>query len=143
MRRNRTMASLVTALAIAGACDSSGNPVAGGRAFLTVPGTANVAVIPYADRDATAAVPLDRGGVPLDAGGRATVYLTQPADVRVEDQHGATVATYKAPFDTAAGVEVLNPGFTGTNPTTGQLAPGQRPTLDTELSNLCTSVAGT
>jgi len=137
------MAALVTSLAIAGACDSTGAPVAGGRAFLTVPGTANQAVPAYANHDATATVTLDNGGVPLDAGGRAAVFLNQPADIRVEDANGTTVATYKESGGTAPRVEVLNSGFTGVDPVSGQRVAGGRTYLDTVLSSIANSTGGT
>ncbi|HEY4188329.1 MAG TPA: glycosyl hydrolase family 28-related protein [Polyangia bacterium] len=136
------MASLVSSLAIAGAVTTDGKPVSGGTAAFVVPGTASVPVVPWANRDATAAVQLVNGGVPLDAGGRAIVYLNQPADILVQDSSGVTVATYKETGTNAGLVEVINPGYTGTNPTTGQQAPGQRVYLDKILSNLAASLGG-
>lgn len=136
------MASLVAVLAVAGARDSAGNVVAGGLAYFTVPGTANQSVVAYEDADATAAVTLTNGGVALDGGGRALVYLKSPADMRIEDAQGETVATYPWSSMNAALVEVINAGFSGVTPVTGQIAAGQRTTLDTVLSSLFASLGG-
>ena len=136
------MASLVAVLAVAGARDSAGNVVAGGLAYFTVPGTANQSVVAYGDADATAALTLTNGGVALDGGGRALVYLKSPADMRIEDAQGETVATYPWSSTNAALVEVINAGFSGVTPVTGQIAAGQRTTLDTVLSSLFASLGG-
>lgn len=137
------LASLVVALALSGCRDSNGAPLSGGRAFFTRPGSANVAVVPYLDRDATASHVLDQGGVVLDAGGRAQVYLAEPATVRVEDSTGAQVDQFEDPQMTAALIEVRNAGFTGVDPVSGALVAGGRTRLDAILTNLFASMGGT
>ncbi len=136
------MAALVAALAFSGCRNSNGTPVSGGLVYFTRPGS-TASVVPYQDRDATSSHILSGGGVRLDAGGRVKVYLTEPADVRVEDAAGVTVDTFLDPGDTADLMEVRNAGFTGTDPVTNAIVAGGRTRLGTILSNLAASVGGT
>jgi len=136
------MASLIHALAFSGARDSLGAVVAGGRVYLTVPGSVNTAVTAYTSADKSSAVPLDSGGCLLDSGGRAKLYVEDPCSVRIDDQSGVTVGTFTYGGLTNDGlVEVTTPGWTGIN-SSGSSVSGARTYLDTVLTNLYSSLGG-
>ncbi len=137
------MATIIETLALSGSRKADGTVNAGGRVFLTVPGSASVAVTAWADRDKSAAITLNGGGVLLDAAGKAAIFIEEPASVRVEDATGATVAAFNAEVATNAGlVEVVNTGFTGIDPVSGQYVAGGRTNLDAALSAIYASMGG-
>lgn len=136
------MASIITSLALAGSRKADGTVNAGGRVFLTAPGSATVAVTAWTNRDETASHVLDGGGVLLDAAGKAAIFISEPCDIRIEDSTGATVSQDTEPSVNAGVVEVVNAGFTGIDPVSGALAAGGRTYLDTVLSSLAASLGG-
>lgn len=138
------MATPIHPLIISGSRKSDGTVNAGGRVFLTQVGSANVAVTGYADPDKLSALTLNSGGYLLDNAGKAAIYVDQPCTVRVEDAAGVAVDSYSFNPSTNAGlVEVVNTGFTGVDPITGQSTAGARTYLNAVLSNLATSLGGT
>jgi len=137
------MATCIETLALVGSRKADGSVNAGGRVFLTVPGSASVAVTAWQDRDKSAAITLSNGGVLLDAAGKRAIFIDEPASVRVEDSTGAAVATFTAEVATNAGlVEVRNVAFTGIDPVSGQYVAGGRTYLDAILSALYASFGG-
>lgn len=138
------MATIIEALALSGSRKGDGTVNAGGRVFLTRPGSASVLVTGYLDRDASAATTLDGGGYLLDGAGKIALFIEDPCDVRIEDADGVTVDSFGAEPSTSAGlVEVVNAGFTGVDPVSGALVAGGRSYLDAVLSSLKTSLGGT
>ena len=141
------MANLITALAIAGCRKSDGTPAASGFVFLYSPGTTTL-VSGYTSDALTQTWPTTGGGIQLDAGGRANIWVAGRVDVVVTDASGTVVSSMLG-FNgtTANAVEVQNAGFTGaiTDPATGNVTQGAGglTDLDTVLSSLTSSVGGT
>lgn len=137
------MASIIETIALGGVRKSDGTVNAGGRVFLTRPGSANISVTAYADRDKSAAATVDGGGYLLDGAGRAALFIDEPCNVRVEDSDGVSVGSFTIEPSTSAGiVEVINPGFTGIDPVSGQYVSGGRTYLDDVLSSIYSSLGG-
>lgn len=145
---NRTilMAHLLTALAVAGACDNTGTPVASGRAWFLVPGSTSTQKTVYSDADGLS--PLSQP-VSLDAGGRATVYTNGAVQMLIEKASGTTftpVQTWdRANTCESPEVEVENAGWTGTvldGNQVGSQASGGRTDLKTVLTSLYSSLGG-
>ncbi len=137
------MATCILPLAICGARKSDGTVAAGGVVFLTRPGTANTRVTGYRDKDKSAAHTLVDGGYLLDSAGKIAVFVDEPCSVRIEDQNGAQVDSFTyEPTVNAGLVEVINGGYTGIDPDTGQYAAGQRTYLNRILSSLASSLGG-
>jgi len=137
------MASIIHSLAVSGSRLSDGTVNAGGRVFLTQPGSANVKVAGYADKDKTAALALNGGGYLLDAAGKAAIFIDQPCVVRIEDQSGVTVDSFSTESTTSAGlVEVVSPYFTGVDADTGQYSAGERTYLARVLASIGASHGG-
>ena len=128
-------------LLLAGSRKADGSPNAGGRCFLYRPGT-SVAVTGYQDKDGSAIITLDSGGILLDAAGKRKVYIDQTCDVREETSDGTLIATTRALTDvTAALVEVENDGFTGVD-SSGVSGAGNRTDLNAVLSSMHRSFGG-
>lgn len=103
------MAQLLDWLALAGARDADGDPVSSGSAWFYEVGGGTTSATVYADVDGTiiAASP-----VALDAGGRATVYVTSPVRVVIQDSTGADVSDLdQADVHRAEAVQVDNAGW--------------------------------
>lgn len=146
-RRDFTaMSSLVTAVAVAGCRNSDGTPVSSGFVFLYAPGTTTL-VPGYKDDALSQVWTTVGGGIPLDAGGRANIWVSGKVDVIVTNASGQTVTSMLG-FNgvTANTVEVENAGYTGaiTDPVTGAVSQGAggQTDLDTVLSNLASSFGG-
>lgn len=135
------MATILETIALGGIRKADGDVCAGGLVFLYRPGSANVRVTAYTDRDKSAAVTLESGGYRLDAAGRAALFIDEDATVRVEDSSGATVASFTvSPAVTASLIEVVNDGYTGIDPVSGQYVAGGRTNLDSVLSGVASSI---
>lgn len=67
--------------------DAAGNPLAGGRIHIYAPNT-TTRITSYSD---SALIAANTNPVVLDADGRASIWLSQNADVRIEDADGALV----------------------------------------------------
>lgn len=140
------MANLITALAVSGCRKSDGTPCASGFVFLYQPGT-TIPVLGYRDDALTQTWPTTNGGIQLDAGGRAAIWVGQRVDVVVTDASGTQVeALLGFNGTTANAVEVQNPGYTGaiTDPATGAVSQGAggMTDLNTVLSSLAASAGG-
>lgn len=94
------MASLVKWLMFSGARDAAGAPVASGTISFYIPGSTSTETVVYANPDAS--TPLTQP-IALDASGRATVYVTAPAEVVVKDAAGVQVALATRGESTDAG----------------------------------------
>jgi Pectate lyase superfamily protein len=135
------MAALIQSLAISGSRKADGSPNAGGRIFLTDP-TAGTAVSGYTDRDASAAITLDGGGILLDGSGRRKIYIQNSCTVGEYDADGTLVASYQAGSDVSAtNVEVLVNGYAGIG-TDGLFATGRRTWLSAVLASMAASCGG-
>lgn len=132
------MANLITALAIAGCRKSDGTACASGYVFLYMPGTTTI-VPGYRDDALSQTWSTVAGGIQLDAGGRAAIWVDRRVDVVVTDASGTTVESLLG-FNgtTANAVEVENENYTGaiTDPVTGNVTQGLGglTDLDTVLS---------
>lgn len=140
------MPMLLREIAIAGSRKADGTPNASGFVFLYQPGT-TATMTGWMDEAMTQSWPTTAGGIQLDAGGRAAIWVAGQADVVVQDAVGATLQTLLGYTDTpAAAVTVQNAGFTGavTDPDTGNVsqAAGGVTTLDTALTNAAASLGG-
>lgn len=128
------MAALVQWLAFSGARNVDGTPIASGRAYFYVPGTASTQVVVYSDKDGLAAVTQP---VTLDASGRAEVYSKTPVKVSVQDATTAVVKmSDRGNTVNASQVEIEQAGITGTSLTTGLQVDGGRTDLSTMLGTL-------
>jgi len=137
------MATVIHSLAVSGSRRTDGTVNAGGRIFLTRPGTANTRVTGYQDKDKSAAHTLVSGGYLLDAAGKIGIFVDEPCTVRIEDQDGITVDQFSTEPTVSAGlVEVINSGYTGIDPDTGQYVAGERTYLSRILSSFASSVGG-
>lgn len=137
------MSALITSLAVSGARKADGTPVSSGLVFLYQPGT-TTRVIGFRDDQLSEAWTTVSGGIALDAGGRASIWVSEPVDVIVQDSTGTTVATFLG-FNktTAAEVEVENDNYVGAlTDSTGAVtqAAGGRIDLDTLLTRAATSI---
>lgn len=122
------MAQLLDWLALAGARDADGDPVSSGSAWFYEPGGGSTAATVYTDVDGTVIADTP---VALDAGGRATVYVTSPVRVLIQDATGADVSDIdQADVHRAEAVQVDNAGWTDSY-------------LDGVLTRLYTSTGGT
>ena len=141
------MANLITTLAVSGCRNSDGTPCASGYVFLYSPGTTTI-VPGYTSDALTQAWTTVGGGIPLDAGGRAAIWVDRRVDVVVTNASGGTVESLLG-FNgtTANAVEVTNAGYTGavTDPATGAVTQGAGglTDLDTILTRLYASLGGT
>jgi hypothetical protein len=141
------MSNLITSLAVAGCRKSDGTPNASGYVFLYAPGTTTIAP-GYKDDALTEQWTTVGGGIPLDAAGRANIWVGGKVDVLITDASGATVNSLLG-FNgtTASSVEVENAGYTGAivDPVTEAVSQGAGglTDLDTVLSRLAASVGGT
>lgn len=141
------MSNLITSLAVAGCRKSDGTPNASGYVFLYAPGTTTI-VPGYKDDALTEQWTTVGGGIPLDAAGRANIWVGGKVDVLITDASGATVNSLLG-FNgtTASSVEVENAGYTGAivDPVTEAVSQGAGglTDLDTVLSRLAASVGGT
>lgn len=140
------MANLITALAVAGCRKSDGSACASGFVFLYSPGTTNP-VLGYKDDGLTQPWSTVNGGIQLDAGGRANIWVAGRVDVVVTDASGTVVSSMLG-FNgtTANAVEVQNAGYSGaiTDPATGAVTQGAGglTDLDTLLTRAKTSFGG-
>jgi hypothetical protein len=123
------MATLYSALLLSGARGTDGLPIASGYAYFYVRGSTSEFQTVYNDAEETTPV---NARVPLDAAGRAAVYITAPADLVIKDATGAIVQfqVEDATGVDAGLVEVTSAGFTGT-------------TLPSVLSAIAASLGGT
>lgn len=138
------MATLIHPLAISGSRLTDGTVNAGGKIYLTSPGTSNTRVTAYSDRDKSSALTLVGGGYLLDQAGKIAAWVDQPCQVRIETSAGVAVDSFLFEPSVSSGlVEVIGSGFTGINPSTGQYAAGYRTYLARVLSSIATSVGGT
>lgn len=138
------MATAIHSLCFSGSRLPSGEVNAGGKIFLTRPGSASERVTGYADGDKLATLTLNGGGYLLGQDGKLAIFIDQPCVVRVEDQAGAQVDTFSVQATTSANlVEVISPGFTGINADTGQYEAGRRTFLSTALASMAASCGGT
>lgn len=140
------MPLLLRDLAIAGSRKADGTPNASGYVVLYSPGTTTV-VTSWKDEAMTQAWSTVSGGVPLDASGKATIWVQSQVDVVVQDSTGATLQTLAGYADTPIStVTVQNAGYTGavTDPATSNVtqAAGGVTTLDTVLSSATASFGG-
>lgn len=141
------MANLITAIAVSGCKKSDGSPCASGFVFLYSPGTTTISP-GYRDDALTQPWPTTAGGIQLDAGGRASIWVAGRVDVVVTDASGTQVESLLG-FNgtTANAVQVQNAGYTGaiTDPATGAVTQGAGglTDLDTVLSSLAASNGGT
>lgn len=78
-------ASLVKWLYFSGAQDETGAPIASGTATFYQPGSTSVQITVYSDAAATATIAQP---VPLDAGGRAEVFIKTNCEIKVIDAAG-------------------------------------------------------
>ncbi len=137
------MASVIQPLAMSGSRKPDGSVNAGGRVFLSLIDAPNSPVIGYGDRDASAAIPLNGGGYMLDVSGKAAIFVNNPCRVRIEDTAGVLVDSFTyEPTVNAGLVEVLQTGFSGLDPNTGQLVNGSRTYLKNVLDNIAASLGG-
>jgi hypothetical protein len=126
---------------IVGSRKADGSVNAGGRVYLTRPGT-DTRVTAYADRDLLATISLSSGGILLGADGKRAIFVTEPATVREETSDGTHIATYPALTDVNAKlVEVENAGFTGVS-ADGVSGAGYRTYLNAVLTSLASSLGG-
>jgi hypothetical protein len=137
------MASIILPLAISGSRKADGTVNAGGRVYLSLIDSPNSSVTGYIDRNKSAAATLDGGGYVLDAAGKIALFIDTACRVRTEDASGVAVDSYTYEPTTNEGlVEVDSTGYTGVDPTSGQLVGGGRTTLATVLSSLYSSLGG-
>lgn len=140
------MANLISALAVAGCRKSDGTANASGYVFLYSPGTTTL-VLGYKDDALTQPWTTVGGGIPLDAGGRATIWVAGRVDVIITDASGTQVSAMLG-FNgtTANAVQVQNAGYTGssTDPATGNVTQGAGglTDLDTLLTRATSSFGG-
>lgn len=140
------MANLISALAIAGCRKSDGTANASGFVFLYSPGTTTL-VPGYMDDQLSQTWPTTGGGIQLDSGGRASIWVDRRVDVVITDASGTQVSAMLG-FNgtTANAVEVENAGYTGaiTDPATGNVTQGAGglTDLDTILSRFFASFGG-
>lgn len=122
------MAQLIQSLAIAGARDSSGNPVSSGVAWFFEIGGGSTQATVYSDEDGTV---IATQPVVLDAGGRAVVFTVGPVRMVIQDSTFADVSDVdQVNVNTAEAVRVDSASWTD-------------PFLDEVLDVLGTSVGGT
>jgi hypothetical protein len=107
------MARLIESLSVTGSRKSDGTVNASGFVFLYDPGTTS-RVFGYTSDDLSEAWTTTDGGIPLDAAGKADIWVNDPVDVVIQDSDGATVSTLDG-FNKvrAEQVEVENDGYTG------------------------------
>lgn len=135
------MAQLISWLKYVGARDVDGDPVDSGAAYFYQPGTTNTRVAVFSDADGLV---VQSQPVTLDAGGRASVWVSGACRIEIQDSDGEVIAVGDRGNTVAAGaVEIENAGFTGTSLTTGQQVAGGRTDLNTALTSATTSVNGT
>lgn len=121
------MAQLISWLALAGARTSAGAAVSSGTAWFYQPGGGTTLATVYSDVDGTVVA---TNPATLDAGGRATVYVTSPVRIVVQSSAGADVSDVdQADVTRAETVQLANTGWSDTY-------------LDAALTKLYTSVGG-
>jgi pectate lyase-like protein len=120
------MPALIRELAVSGSRKSDGTANASGKVYLYSPGTTTI-VSGYTSDDLTEAWVTSGGAIPLDAGGRVSIWVNDPVDVVIADASGTTVNTLLGFNKTRAEqVEVEHPSFTGalTDAATGAVSQG-------------------
>jgi hypothetical protein len=130
------MAKLIESLALSGSRKADGTANASGRAWLYVLGTSTQATA-YADRDGDTALSQP---VILDAGGKATIYVSQAVTVHVETSTGASLQDTDLQ-DAPGAIAVENAAFTGALANGSQGAGGVTD-LDTVLTAALSSFGG-
>lgn len=140
------MPMLLREIAISGSRKTDGTPNASGFVFLYQPGT-TATMTGWVDEAMTQSWPTAAGGIQLDAGGRAVIWVEGQADVVVQDATGATLQTLLGYSDTpATAVTIQNDAFTGaiTDPVTGSVTRGAGgvTTLDAAATSALASFGG-